>query len=95
MHPILYPYYVKLCILAVAYLGFHFGGGGSNFFCKSGGICMARSTMQQKNNLKNSHFYMKITDNVLLCTIFRGIAAYTPQISCHLCDLVCFGVQFS
>ena len=24
----------------------------------------------------------------------RGIAAYTPQISCHLCDLVCFGVQF-
>ena len=33
-------------------------------------------------------------DNVLLRTIFRGIAAYTPQISCHLCDLVCFGVQF-
>ena len=23
-------------------------------------------------------------------TIFRGIAAYTSQISCHLCDLVCF-----
>ena len=33
-------------------------------------------------------------DNVLLRTIFRGIAAYTPQISCHLCDLMCFGVQF-
>ena len=30
----------------------------------------------------------------LLRTIFRGIAAYTPQISCHLCDLVCLGVQF-
>ena len=48
----------------------------------------------QKNNLKNSNFYIKITDNVLLRTIFRSIAAYTPQISCHLCDLVCFGVQF-
>ena len=47
-----------------------------------------------KNNLKNSHFYIKITDNVLLRTIFRGIAAYTLKISCHLCDLVCFGVQF-
>ena len=30
----------------VAYLGFHFGGG-SNFFWKSGGICMARSAMQR------------------------------------------------
>ena len=47
-----------------------------------------------KNNLKIVIFYIKITDNVLLRTIFRGIAAYTPQISCHLCDLVCFGVQF-
>ena len=37
--------------------------------------------------------YIKIIDNVLLRTIFRGIAAYTPQISCHLCDLVCFGVH--
>ena len=32
----------------VAYLGFHFGGGGvSKFFWKSGGICMARSAMQR------------------------------------------------
>ena len=38
---------------------------------------------------------MKIIDNVLLRTIFRGIAAYIPQISCHLCDLVCFGVQLN
>ena len=30
----------------VAYLGFHFGGG-SKFFWKSGGICMARSAMQR------------------------------------------------
>ena len=37
---------------------------------------------------KKGIFYIKITDNVLLRTIFRGIAAYTPQISCHLCDLV-------
>ena len=28
---------------AVPYLGFHFGGGGSKYFLKSGGICMARS----------------------------------------------------
>ena len=33
-------------ILAVAYLGFHFGGG-SKFFWKSGGICMVRSAMQR------------------------------------------------
>ena len=31
---------------SVAYLGFHFGGG-SKFFWKSGGICMARSAMQR------------------------------------------------
>ena len=64
---------------------------------KNGAIwCVLESILLKilsKNNLKNSHFYIKITDNVLLRTIFRGIAAYTPQISCHLCDLVCFGVQ--
>ena len=48
----------------------------------------------QKIILKIVIFYIKITDNVLLRTIFKGIAAYTPQISYHLCDLVCFGVQF-
>ena len=36
-------YYV---FYAVAYLGFHFGGG-SKIFWKSGGICMARSAMQR------------------------------------------------
>ena len=34
---------------------------------------------------------MKIIDNVLL---YLGVLENTPQISCHLCDLVCFGVQF-
>ena len=37
---------VYVCLHAVAYLGFHFGGG-SKFFWKSGGICMARSAMQR------------------------------------------------
>ena len=65
---------------------------------KNGAIwCVLESILLkfcQKNNLKNSHFFINITDNVLLRTIFTGIAAYTPQISCHLCDLMCFGVQF-
>ena len=33
-------------VQAVAYLGFHFGGG-SNFFLEKWGICMARSAMQR------------------------------------------------
>ena len=65
---------------------------------KNGAIwCVLESILLkfcQKNNLKKVIFYIKITDNVLLRTIFRGIAAYTPQISCHLCDLACFGVLF-
>ena len=65
---------------------------------KNGAIwCVLESILLkfcQKIILKIVIFYIKITDNVLLRTIFRGIAAYTPQISCHLCDLVCFGVQF-
>ena len=64
---------------------------------KNGAIwCVLESILLKfchKNNFKNSHLYN--SHNVLLRTIFRGIAAYTPQISCHLCDLVCFGVQFS
>ena len=32
-----------------------------------------------KNHLKNSLFYIKIIDNVLLRTIFRSIAAYSPD----------------
>ena len=31
----------------VAYLGFHFGGGGSKYFWKSGGICMALRALQR------------------------------------------------
>ena len=36
---------IKRSLSTVAYLGFHFGGGGSKFFWKSWGICMARSAM--------------------------------------------------
>ena len=32
---------------SVAYLGFHFEGGGSKFFWKSGGICMALRAVQR------------------------------------------------
>ena len=28
------------------------------------------------------------------CALSLGVLQHTPQISCHLCDLVCFGVQF-
>ena len=45
----------------------------------------------QKNNLKKVIFYIKITDNVLLRTIFRGIAAYSPD----FLSLVRFGVFWS
>ena len=97
----------------MAYLGFHFGGGGgSKFFWKSVGICMARAAWRshafargaiwcvsesillkfcQKNNLKKVIFYIKIADNVLLRTIFRGIAAYSPD----FLSLVQFGVFWS
>ena len=45
----------------------------------------------QKNNFKNSHFYMNIIDNVLLRTIFRGIGAYSPD----FLSIVRFGVFWS
>ena len=78
------------------------GGSGACFpekFFKNGAIwCVLESILLKfcpKFFLKKIViFYIKITDNVLLRTIFRGIAAYTPQISCHLCDLVYFGIQF-
>ena len=77
------------------------GGSGAcspEKILKNGAIwCVLESILlkfSQKKYLKIVIFYIKITNNVLLRTIFRGIAAYTPQISCHLCDLVCFGVQF-
>ena len=28
------------------------------------------------------------------CALFLGVLQHTPQISCHLCDFLCFGVQF-
>ena len=82
-----------------------FRGGGVQIFSGKVGVfawseaiwCVLESILLkfcQKIIEKLVIFYIKITDNVLLRTIFRGIAAYTPQISCHLCDLVCFGVQF-
>ena len=40
---------------------------------------------------KNSHFYIKIINNVLLRTIFRGIVAYSPD----FLSLVRFGVFWS
>ena len=53
----------------MAYLGFHFGGGGGLGACspekifKNGAIwCVLESTLLkfcQKNNLKNSHFLYK------------------------------------
>ena len=54
----------------MAYLGFHFGGGGSKYFRKSGGIF-------SKKIAKIFIFYIKIIDKVLLCTIFRGSGAYS------------------
>ena len=44
-----------------------------------------------KINLKIVIFYIKITDNVLLRTIFRGIGAYSPD----FLSLVRFGVFWS
>ena len=70
------------------------GGSGAcspEKILKNGAIwCVLESILLkfcQKIFFLNSIFLIKITDNVLLRTIFRGIAAYTPQISCHLCDL--------
>ena len=43
---------------------------------------------------KNIHFYIKLTDNVLLRTLCLGLLDHTPQISGRLCNLVCFGAHF-
>ena len=43
---------------------------------------------------KNIHFYIKIIDDVLLCTLYLGVLEHTPQISCQLCNLVCIGTHF-
>ena len=33
-------------------------------------------------------------DNVLLGTLYLEVLEHTPQISCQLCNLVCFGAHF-
>ena len=45
---------------AMAYLGFHFGG--SKYFCKSRGVCMAQSAMQR----------------VAKHAFIRGVRGYAP-----------------
>ena len=37
---------------------------------------------------------MKITDNVLLRTLYLEVLENTPQFSCQLCNVVCFGTHF-
>ena len=62
---------------------------------KNGAIwCVLESILLkfcQKNNFKKIIFYIKITDNVLLRAIIRGIAAYSPD----FLSLVRFGVFWS
>ena len=47
-----------------------------------------------KKYCKNIHFCIKIINNVLLRTLYFGVLEHTPQISCQLCNLVCFGAHF-
>ena len=47
-----------------------------------------------KKNCKKIHFYRKIIDNILLRTLYLGVLEHTPQISCQLCNLVCFVAHF-
>ena len=48
----------------------------------------------KKKIVKIFIFYIKIIDNVLLRTLYIGVLKHTPQISCQLCNLVCFGKHF-
>ena len=48
----------------------------------------------EKKYCKNIHSYIKIIDNVLLRTLYLGVLEHTPQISCQLCNFVCFGAHF-
>ena len=106
-------------IESVAYLGFHFGGGGKYFFgkvwvfawrshafargvraCSPGNLWCNLVRFGEyfskilEKNWKNIHFYIKIIDNVLLCTLYLGVLEHTPQIYCQLCNLVCFVAHF-
>ena len=47
-----------------------------------------------QKSCKNIHFYNKIIDNVLLRTLYLAVLEHTPQISCQLCNLVCFVAHF-
>ena len=49
---------------------------------------------KKKITVKIFIFYIKIIDNVLLRTLYLGVLEHTPQISCQLCNLVCFGAHF-
>ena len=64
------------------------GGGGSKYFGKSGGICMALrfgeyfAKILYKKIVKIFIFYIKIIDNVLLRTLYLGVlehTAYSPD----------------
>ena len=63
----------KLYNQAVAYLGFHFGGGGSIFFVKVGGFACREAPYAAGGEAKYSFFYIKIIDNVFLCTLYLGV----------------------
>ena len=77
-----------------AYLGFYFGGGGSllggfggmlpeKSFINGAIWCVLENILLKfcpQKISKNIHFFhIKIMDNVLLRTIFRGIRAYSPD----------------
>ena len=89
----------------MAYLGFHFGGvqnisGKVGVFVWGFGGMLPREHFKKWCNLVRFREYFaeilskKKIDNVLLRTISLEVLQHTPHISCHLCDLVCFGVQF-
>ena len=48
----------------------------------------------KKKNCKDIHFFIKIINNVLLRTLYLGVLEHTPQISCQLCNLVCFRAHY-
>ena len=67
-------------------------------FFKLGGIwCVLENILLKfckKKLQKYSFFYIIIIDNVLLRTPYLGVLEHTPQISCQLCNLMCFGAHF-
>ena len=71
----------KLYNQAVAYPGFHFGGGGGSiFFVKVGGFACREApyaaggeATHLLGGFKIFIFYIKIIDNVFLCTLYLGV----------------------